>query len=502
MLYGLIAGTVSLTEAGKVLAKKNVAAIRAAIAALTQMLVDAGETPDAVPVTEAGRELAEAVLRKSDSADAKRDALKNAIREALKAKHRAPLAAPDSYGPWVYVRDLYPAASSVVYEVESEAIYQASYTVIGEGEAQAVEVGEPVEVEIAYVPKAGALSEAALDEEFVALNEGAVRTDGTATIKLITPGWGSSGYYPADVLKRDGPGVFREGTKMYADHPTAQEEAARPERSIRDLAAVLTSSARWEDVGADGPGLYAEAKVFETWRKPLDEMAVDTGVSIRALGRARMGDAEGRKGPIVESIVSAKSVDFVTDAGRGGRIVPLAEAARNRNPQGHRPDSGSKPAKEVHMPLSAEELAMITSLQESVTALAGQVQALTTTNQRLTEAGLVADAAGYATQLLAGVALPDVTKARLVEAVKLKAPAKDGALDREAFRALVEAAAKDEANYLSRISGLGNVRLAGGELSLTEAEGPSPEETTKALAATFQSLGLSESAAQVAAAGR
>lgn len=154
------------------------------------------------------------------------------------------------------------------------------------------------------------------------------------------------------------------------------------------------------------------------------------------------------------------------------------------------------------MPLSAEEQAQFDALKESVAALTGQVTALSTQNQRLTEAGLVADAAGYATQLLAGVALPDVTKARLVEAVKLQAPAKDGALDREAFRALVEAAARDEANYLSRIGGLGNVRLAGGELSLSEAAGPSEEETTKALAVTFQSLGLSESAAQVAAAGR
>ena len=155
------------------------------------------------------------------------------------------------------------------------------------------------------------------------------------------------------------------------------------------------------------------------------------------------------------------------------------------------------------MPLTAEEQALITNLQESVTALTGQVAALTTQNQRLSEAGLVADAAGYATQLLAGVALPDVTKARLVEAVKLKAPAKDGALDREAFRALVEAAAKDEATYLSNVGGFGHVRLGGGDLVLDEAgAGPSPEEIEKKLAASFKSLGLSESAAQVAAAGR
>lgn len=495
MFYAWIAGTVSLTEAGKVFAKKNVVSIRAAIAALKQMLTDAGESADEVAVTEAGRELAEGLLRKSDTLDARRDAIRRAVQEKLADPLR-----PD-HRPWVWLRDVFDAAV-VVEDDEGGTLTQYPYSIDATVEPPRYIIGEGEPVQLAYVPVAEALAESALDEDFIALTEGAVRKDGTATIKLMTPGWGTSGYYPKDVIARDGPSIFTAGTKMFADHPTAQEEAARPERSLNDLAAVLTTGARWEDLGPDGPGLYAEAKVYEAWRKPLDEMAADTGVSIRAFGVAKVGEAEGRKGPIIQSINVRKSVDFVTDAGRGGRIVPLAEAARNRNPQGHRPDSGSKPAKEVHMPLSAEEQAMITSLQESVTALAGQVQSLTTTNQRLTEAGLVADAAGYATQLLAGVALPDVTKARLVEAVKLKAPAKDGALDREAFRALVEAAAKDEATYLSRVGGLGNVRLAGGELSLTEAAGPSEEETTKALAATFQSLGLSESAAQVAAAGR
>ncbi len=493
MIYGFQAGAFVLTEAGKKIAGRNAARIKAAIAAMQEMLAEAEPAED-VEATEAGRELAEGLLRKSDTLDARRDALRRAVAEKLADPMR-----PD--GPWVWIRDVFDAA--IVVEGEDGAgLTQYPYSIDATVEPPRYIIGEGEPVQLAYVPVAEALAESALDEDFVALNEGAVRKDGTATIKLITPGHGSSGYYPREVLERDGPKVFLEGTKMYADHPTAAEEAGRPERSIRDLAAVLTSAARWQEMGPDGPGLYAEAKVYEAWRKPLDEMAADTGVSIRALGRARMGEVEGRKGPIVESIVSVKSIDFVTDAGRGGRIVPLAEAARNRNPQGRSPGSGGKPAKEDHMPLTAEEQAMIATLKESVTTLADQVAALSTQNQRLTEAGLVADAAGYAAQLLAGVALPDVTKARLVESAKLKAPVKDGALDRDAFRALVEAAAKDEAMYLSRVAGAGHVRLSGGELSLEEAAGPSEEETTKALAATFQSLGLSESAAQVAAAGR
>ena len=35
---------------------------------------------------------------------------------------------------------------------------------------------------------------------------------------------GSSGYYPADVLRRDGPIAFPAGTHVYLDHPTSDEE--------------------------------------------------------------------------------------------------------------------------------------------------------------------------------------------------------------------------------------------------------------------------------------
>jgi len=40
-------------------------------------------------------------------------------------------------------------------------------------------------------------------------------------IKLIAPGKGSSAFYPAEVLKRDGPQVFKAGTHVYLNHPTA-----------------------------------------------------------------------------------------------------------------------------------------------------------------------------------------------------------------------------------------------------------------------------------------
>ena len=74
---------------------------------------------------------------------------------------------------------------------------------------------------------------------FVPLTE-AKFEKGRATVTVIKAGFNSSEdrYYPADMLKRDFK-VF-EGMKMYADHPTEQEDKDRPERSIRDWVATLT----------------------------------------------------------------------------------------------------------------------------------------------------------------------------------------------------------------------------------------------------------------------
>jgi hypothetical protein len=75
--------------------------------------------------------------------------------------------------------------------------------------------------------------------------------------------WGSSGYYPRRVLERDGPKAWPIGTLMYLDHPTAAEEAERPERSVKDLSAKVITTPVYES-----DGLYADIEVFrnvEAW---------------------------------------------------------------------------------------------------------------------------------------------------------------------------------------------------------------------------------------------
>ncbi|MGI5233852.1 hypothetical protein [Actinoallomurus sp. CA-142502] len=142
---------------------------------------------------------------------------------------------------------------------------------------------------------------------------------------LIAPGWGSSGYYSEAVLQSDGPKAWPAGTQMYLDHPTIEERIERPERSVRDLASRIVTDPVWEP----GRGLVAEVQVYPQWQDLLnEEFAKGIGLSIRAHGRTEYGEAEGRQGPIVESIEEGLSVDWVTRAGAGGRVLELIESAR------------------------------------------------------------------------------------------------------------------------------------------------------------------------------
>ena len=171
--------------------------------------------------------------------------------------------------------------------------------------------------------------------ERTAFNESTTLTEATRgqqpsgrrmRIKLIDAGWGSSGYYSPQVLKEAAKnGVFPAGTHMYLDHPSMTEAVDRPERSVKDLAAVTTSPATFTD-GA----LYAEAQVFAPFQETLADKRDAIGVSIRAAGTAEPGEADGRTGPIITSLAEGISVDFVTHAGRGGQIVELLESARTQ----------------------------------------------------------------------------------------------------------------------------------------------------------------------------
>ncbi len=312
------------------------------------------------------------------------------------------------------------------------------------------------------------------------LREAAIRRDGTAQIKIISDGWGTSGYYSDELLETQGPAAFKSGCKMYWDHPTKTEESERPERSLRDLAAVLVSDARYVKDGPKGAGLYADAKVYDSYQAPLNEMAADIGVSIRALGTFHNGSAAGRQGRIIDSLSEVHSVDFVTLPGRGGEVLELFEAARR---------NASAPT----TPPPEESMDLKEALAERDAAQADSA--------RLQEALVLREAKDVVAEELKSSDVADITKTRLHESLAKNPPIKDGTLDTDALKTQVKEAVAEEIKYLATL-GVGNGKPKGMGVGATRTQEAHDPEFEKDLEAVFGRLGLSEAAAKTAAAGR
>lgn len=332
-------------------------------------------------------------------------------------------------------------------------------------------------------------AESAVDEitgDVIPLREGAVGQDGSALLKLIAPGWGSSGYYSEAMLKRDGPKVFPAGTKNFWNHQTDAEESERPEGDLRDLASVLTENARYETDGPEGPGLYARAKVFEHFRQPVDDLAKHIGVSIRASGTAKEGEAEGRRGPIIERLTAGKSVDYVTTPGAGGKVLQLFEAAR----QTRRPI----PTEGEHTMQDPAELA---TLRESLAAQKAEIAKLRA-RQAITDAGHTVD--GQLSTLTISPAIKERVKRRILEGTIPVTEAGD--LDTAKLTAAVLAEAKDECEYIERIAPTGRPVDLGAAAKPAASSALKAEDVLKESENIFGRLLGDTNLAAVAAKGR
>ena len=135
---------------------------------------------------------------------------------------------------------------------------------------------------------------------------------------------GTTAFYPADVLKAQGPGIFTKGTPIFLDHQTPEERALKPYGSVQNFAGELA-----EDAYYDGDGLYAEIEVFENHAPLIKALSSKIGMSIRALVKTEREERGGRMVPVAKEFIRARSVDFVVKAGAGGKLVQVLESAQN-----------------------------------------------------------------------------------------------------------------------------------------------------------------------------
>jgi regulator of replication initiation timing len=100
-----------------------------------------------------------------------------------------------------------------------------------------------------------------------------------------------------------------------------------PERSVLKIAGYLLDDATFEET-PEGRGLFSRIQFTEKAKPIAKELHSVIGLSIRAAGQIE--ETAGQR--IVRSIQQGLSVDLVTRAGAGGRLVTMTESATPESP--------------------------------------------------------------------------------------------------------------------------------------------------------------------------
>lgn len=174
----------------------------------------------------------------------------------------------------------------------------------------------------------------------LAIEEGATSifdASGCVPVHIIRPGVGKGRgrhLYEAGMLSRNAHKF--EGWRMYVDHqsPEARKAAGGLPRSVRDLGGRIVE-AKWDaSVPADPVRGYGQGAVVGRARPvPFirelienDPALIEASISASATG-VKPVNHDGQRVWMVEGISDRGSVDWVTEAGAGGRVAPLIEAS-------------------------------------------------------------------------------------------------------------------------------------------------------------------------------
>jgi hypothetical protein len=313
------------------------------------------------------------------------------------------------------------------------------------------------------------------------------KTTGELTVRVIQPGFNTSKkrYYPASTLKRDCK-IF-EGAKMFADHQTEAEQRAKPEGSVNNWVASMKNVWAENDGTIKGKAVVVDPK-FKAKLETLAEKNLlgEMGISIRAVGSGKQQLVEGVDTNYVESLIAARSVDFVTYAGACGRVelmeadsndadVDLIDEAQLRV---RRPDLIQliESAQGDKMKTVEQQLA---EAQDTIKARDKQIETL----NESTKAANKTAAGAELEKLLTESKLPDPAKARVRVQFK-EAETTDG----------MKAAIDAEEAYIKAVGGTKSKNM-GREDNLRESKEPTKEELIQA----YVNIGMSESEAKTAA---
>jgi len=157
---------------------------------------------------------------------------------------------------------------------------------------------------------------------------------------------------------------------MHIDHPSRTASEEQPGRTIKGespLAGVFTEAGHYETNGWDGPGIYAKARIMPQFIEDIKAMDGHIGISHYVSGMSEMGEADGKKGPIIKELIAhpTNTVDFVTVPGAGGRYRAMFSEIATRNTE-IKKKGANMPEKLTLKEIKANHSGLILELKEEL----------------------------------------------------------------------------------------------------------------------------------------
>ena len=168
--------------------------------------------------------------------------------------------------------------------------------------------------------------------------------------RIVKVGTGATGVYTENALRDTGPAAFPSGTKINADHAGFEHRMEQPAGSVKTLIGALVSEPIYVMDEALGVGtLEAEVEFSDEWAPFVEQFSEVLGLSLHAEGWGTEYNEMGL--PIVEGFIPSplNTVDLVTVAGAGGKLIELMESFKADSSDkmvfndSNRKDDGMKP---------------------------------------------------------------------------------------------------------------------------------------------------------------
>ena len=149
--------------------------------------------------------------------------------------------------------------------------------------------------------------------------------NGKVYIRIIEPGQGATGFYTPEVLMVAAKSGVFDNAPVMRNHPKTGQRTERPDIDLT-VGFVDPGTAKYEENGEEGPGVYATMTVLEPERRKVYSLVgTPFGMSIHADGQLeRFGDTTSN----VTSIDKVHSVDLVVKPGAGGAIIKVLESEK------------------------------------------------------------------------------------------------------------------------------------------------------------------------------